>query len=124
MTANRGLAWEETLPRRNPSALNSTSIGHSLSPNRKTDALVPGRQGRDEFTAMRKAKLFEAVAAQDYERICQAFDKEKYQLSALRWLLRGLSMDKAIRKVEVDREIGHEAAERREVDKMRWDDDD
>lgn len=36
-------------------------------------------------------------------------------LSALRWMLRGLSADKAIRKVEVDREIGHEIAARRKV---------
>lgn len=81
------------------------------------------KSGRDEFSAMQKPKLIEAVEAQDYENICQALDKEKYQLSALRWMLRGLSVDKAIRKVEVDREIGHEVAERREVARMRWDDD-
>lgn len=82
------------------------------------------KSGRDSFSAMRKAKLIAAVAAQDYERICQAFDKEKYQLSALRWLLRGLFVDKAIRKVELDRENGHEISERRAVEQMRWDDDD
>ena len=35
------------------------------------------------------------------------FDQDKYQVSAARWLLRGLSVENAIRKVEVDREIGH-----------------
>jgi hypothetical protein len=83
------------------------------------------KSGRDEFSAMRKAKLVEAVATQDYETICTPLEKEKYQLSALRWMLRGLSVEKAIRKVEVDREIGHEIAERRQVAMLaEWEDDD
>jgi GH24 family phage-related lysozyme (muramidase) len=70
--------------------------------NLRREDFAAVKSGRDGFSAMRKAKLIEAVAAQDYEKVCQALDKEKYQLSALRWLLRGL-------------------AERREAE---WDDDD
>lgn len=72
------------------------------------------KSGRDSVSAMPKAQLIAVALPHDYEKICVTFDKEKYQLSVLRWMQRGLSLDKAIRKIEEDREIGHEIAERRQ----------
>lgn len=78
------------------------------------------KSGRDEFSGMRKAKIIQLLSAEEWGTISAAFEKEKYQLSAGRWRLRGLPIETAIRKVRVDREVGHKVAKRR----MReWDDD-
>lgn len=64
--------------------------------------------------------------AEEWEKISAAFDKKKYQMSAARWRLRGLPIETAIRKVQVDREVGHNIAEkrsRREWDDDEWEDD-
>jgi hypothetical protein len=63
-----------------------------------------------------------ALGADEWTTIVGAFDKEKYQLSAARWRLRGLPLETAIRKVQVDREIGHKIAEKRSM--REWDEDD
>jgi hypothetical protein len=70
--------------------------------------LAAMKSGRDQFSRLRKPGLIEAVGDDAWTHIASKFEKEKYQLSAARWLLRGLPIEKAIRKVEVDREIGHD----------------
>lgn len=77
------------------------------------------KSGRDEFSRMKGAKVIESLMAEEWELIVAAFDKEKYQLSAARWRLRGLPLATAIRKVEVDREVGHNIAEKR---RASWED--
>jgi ribonuclease HI len=102
-----------------------------LSPLEKLKTFPPDRlkfkdflavkSGRDQFSKLRKANIVQAIGAEEWAAITAAFDKEKYRLSAARWWLRGLPLEAAIRKVQVDREIGHKIAEKRSA--RQWDDD-
>jgi hypothetical protein len=80
------------------------------------------KSGRDEFSRLRANKIMQMVGAEEWRKIVVAFDKKKYQLSAARWRLRGLPLETAIRKVEVDREVGHNVAQRRNG--SVWEDED
>lgn len=61
--------------------------------------------GRDKYSSMKKEELITQTKEEDFIMINSAFEEEKLVLSALRWRLRGLSVHKAIRKVEVDETI-------------------
>ncbi len=63
------------------------------------------RSGRDQFSAMRITALQGAVSFADREQIELAFAEPCDQSKAYRWILRGLPLDKAIRKVRTDQEI-------------------
>ena len=82
------------------------------------EQLVSLKAGRDAFSKMPKREVIEMVG-EAWEKIAKRLDKEKYQLSAARWHLRGLPLETAIRKVEAARAEGHEINFRR---KMRYDD--
>ena len=69
--------------------------------------LAAMKSGRDAFSKLNKPKLMEAIGVEAWNQIAAKIDKEKYQLSAARWFLRGLSLETAIRKVEAEREISH-----------------
>ena len=70
--------------------------------------------GMDKYSAMKKDTLMEYSKAVNMEKQLEAaFPKEAHRLSAIRWMLRGLSPDDAIHKVMVDAEIADNARHRR-----------
>lgn len=70
--------------------------------------------GMDKYSAMKKDTLMEYSKAVNMEKQLEAaFPKEAHRLSAIRWMLRGLSPDDAIHKVKVDAEIADNARNHR-----------
>jgi len=67
------------------------------------------RCGRDQYSKIRLARLKELVP--QHEEVQAALGEERHVASCLRWMLRGLPMEKAIRKVLTDIEISRNAAE-------------
>ena len=64
--------------------------------------------GRDRFTPLRLAELRRLVT--DSQIVDAALDHDESAVaSCLRWVLRGLPIDKAIRKVRTDLEIAEQA---------------
>src|ERR1700761_2586411 len=61
--------------------------------------------GRDDYSKMRLPKLTMLLDAIDYLMIATTFYDEARRAAAARYVLRGLSWDKAIRKVKVDHQI-------------------
>lgn len=64
--------------------------------------------GRDQFTPLRLARLKLLVPDSDIVDVALDHD-ESAVASCLRWMLRGLPIDKAIRKVRTDLEIAEQA---------------
>ncbi len=75
------------------------------------------KSGRDDYTNMRLPKLEEAVPESDLHTARNAFEKDADVARCLRWMLRGLPPDKAIRKVETDLEISDRIRERRRAER-------
>ena len=70
--------------------------------------------GSDEFSRVKLSALSERVSHSDFEQVRGKFaNDDKAQASCLRWILRGLNCDKAIRKVSTDNEVAQNAAGRR-----------
>ena len=64
--------------------------------------------GRDEFTRLRLSQLRQLVA--DSDIIDAALDHDESAVaSCLRWMLRGLTIEKAIRKVRTNLDIAEQA---------------
>lgn len=64
------------------------------------------RSGRDSFSRLRLPTLREMVSRDDAERAAEEWpDDESEQAKCLRWILRGLPLDKAIRKVKTDAQV-------------------
>lgn len=63
--------------------------------------------GRDKVSSMKRTTLVEQLKESDVDLIEQELDDEKQQLTALRWLYRGLMPQLAIRKVLTDLEIAN-----------------
>ena len=62
--------------------------------------------GRDEFSRMKLSDLQMAVSHPDCLAVTADFpDDPKAEASCLRWILRGLPADKAIRKIRTDLEV-------------------
>lgn len=61
--------------------------------------------GVDGFSRMNLEKLSTFVKPSDIRLVEQAFQEKKLQLSALRWVARGLKVRYAIRKVRTDLEL-------------------
>lgn len=73
---------------------------------RFADFLAIRVQGkRDEFSRLRYAALRERVHPLDLEDIDAEFDDERERAVCYRWVLRGLSLYKAIRKTKTDLEV-------------------
>lgn len=66
--------------------------------------------GRDSFSSMKKDTLLQYAEENDLLKLLESsFEKESHRLSAIRWILRGLSPEDAVHKVKVDAEIGQNA---------------
>lgn len=61
--------------------------------------------GRDKVSSMKEPQLVEHLPADDVAHIRDTFDAKIDQISAMRWQVRGLCCDLAIRKVKTDIEI-------------------
>ncbi len=71
------------------------------------------KSGRDSFSGMKLPQLQDAVSVMDQRSIAEVFvQNESAQASCLRWMLRGLDCQKAIRKVQTDLEISERATAR------------
>lgn len=69
------------------------------------------KSGRDEFSKMKLDTLKELASIEVVSAICRRFNEPKTQQSALRWNLRGLTVDQAIRKTEIIEEKASSARE-------------
>lgn len=68
------------------------------------------KSGRDSFSEMKLPQLQDAVSVMDQRSIVEVFPQvESAQASCLRWMLRGLDCQRAIRKVQTDLEISEKA---------------
>lgn len=65
--------------------------------------------GRDKYSELNLRQLKKRVP--DYKKIVQEFDDGRDLAACLRWVLRGLSIDKAVRKVQIDLEVKRNAQE-------------
>ncbi len=65
--------------------------------------------GRDNFSEIRIDTLRSMISRQHVDVIESTFANPKYQVTCMRWVLRGLEIDKAIRKVSTDNEVGTNA---------------
>lgn len=76
------------------------------------------KSGRDQYSAMRLPTLREAVTEDVIVAVTAALpDDEPMQARCYRWVLRGLHVDKTIRKVKTDAEVSDNAREARTKDK-------
>lgn len=73
------------------------------------------RSGRDRFSAMRLPELQATVgpSAETLAALAAEFPAQADQAKVLRWMARGLSPDKAMRKVATDIEIAQNAIDAR-----------
>jgi hypothetical protein len=72
------------------------------------------KSGRDSYSGMKLPQLQDAVSVMDQRSIIESFPQdESAQASCLRWMLRGLDCQKAIRKVQTDLEISERASGKR-----------
>lgn len=65
--------------------------------------------GHDSFSRMKREQLMELLAPSVVEIVQKEEMEEKMTLSCLRWIARGLEVQKAIRKVKTDKEIENNA---------------
>jgi ribonuclease HI len=71
------------------------------------------KSGRDQFSTMKVADLRTSVSRSDCVTASSQFaDDPKAEATCLRWILRGLPADKAIRKTQVDAEVAAKARSR------------
>lgn len=63
--------------------------------------------GRDEFSGLGLDRLRQLVP--DHLKVADAIQDDAAIASCLRWMLRGLPLDKAIRKVRTDLEVAENA---------------
>ena len=73
--------------------------------NKFKDYLSLKTQGRDEFSSMRLKELEEKMDEKSILEIKKENFDDKQKAVAYRWMLRGLPLDMAIRKVNVDTEV-------------------
>lgn len=78
--------------------------------------------GRDEFSKVRLPKLIEQVGHDSYSAATAEFDDEKAVASCLRWVLRGLPIGKAVRKVKTDQEITENVREAKRHSRLEAED--
>lgn len=68
------------------------------------------KSGRDQFSAVKLADLKTAVSHSDCDSVsCEFAGDPKAEATCLRWIMRGLPVEKAIRKVKTDAEIAAKA---------------
>jgi hypothetical protein len=74
---------------------------------------VPG--GRDEYSVLRHEALRGRVGSGEAKEVDMTFSDPRDQTVCYRWILRGLDLPKAIRKVKTDLEIASNAIGSREA---------
>jgi len=70
------------------------------------------KSGRDTFSRLKLDTLREMVSITAVREAEGAFADTKQQAVCLRWVLRGLAPDKAVRKVQTDLEVSEHARAR------------
>ncbi len=80
-------------------------INHLTHDQLRFGDFVALKSGRDEFSRLNYLALVERIPAADLEVIRQEFVSEKQRASVIRWMLRGLDLARAIRKVATDTEV-------------------
>lgn len=73
------------------------------------------RPGRDDVSRMRANEVMARISDEDRAAIEEAVREPQYRLSAMRWMLRGLDLDKAIRKAQIDQPSALRAPRARQV---------
>jgi len=89
-------------------------LSKKMRPEGVDEELLSLKAGRDAFSKMPRQEVVEKVG-EAWGTITERLDEEKYQLSAVRWHLRGLPLENAIRKVGAARAQGHEINSRRKM---------
>jgi len=76
--------------------------------------------GRDSYSRQPLTQLRQSINGEDWSVVSEKLRADRDRASCLRWMLRGLPLDKAIRKVRTDMEISGRAADaaRQVPDKM------
>jgi hypothetical protein len=74
--------------------------------------LAAMKSGRDQYSRLRLPELQDRVGEERAEEARVALGGDAAVASCLRWVLRGLDLDTAIRKVRVDQEIAERAKAR------------
>ena len=77
--------------------------------------------GRDTHSRKRLPRLENEAGAEAVAAVRAALPEDRAgQAAALRWVLRGLLPDRAIRKVEADRKVSESAARSRREEELEW----
>jgi hypothetical protein len=123
MTNADDCPFDGTVPRGRPKA-RRLALQSKIDPaldkiiNAPCDSLNFGdfaklKSGRDSFSGMKLPELQDSVSVMDQRSIVETFvQNESAQASCLRWMLRGLDCQKAIRKVQTDLEISERVTAR------------
>jgi len=94
-----------------PKTMPSGALGHVLRTPirflRFQDFMRLKVGGRDEYSGLRLDQLKQLVP--EHLKVAEAIEDEAAIASCLRWMLRGLPLDKAIRKVRTDLEVAENA---------------
>jgi hypothetical protein len=81
--------------------------------NKFVDYVLLKTQGRDEFSSMRLKELEEKIGKKFILEIKKENFDDKQKAVAYRWILRGLPLDMAIRKVNVDTEVAKNSVDKK-----------
>lgn len=60
---------------------------------------------RDRYSSMKRPVLMENIGKDKVAAIIERIEDAKYQEAAMRWILRGLETDRAIRKALTDMQV-------------------
>ncbi|NEO09754.1 ribonuclease HI family protein [Moorena sp. SIO3I8] len=105
-----------------PKLANQISELIALGKNAKFKDFLKLKSGRDEFTSKRFPTLKEMVPSPVQDAIASAMaDADESTLARVyRWYLRGLPVDLAIRKVQVDLEVSENIIQRRQKNQQTF----
>ncbi|NEP22891.1 ribonuclease HI family protein [Moorena sp. SIO3I6] len=105
-----------------PKLANQISELIALGKNAKFKDFLNLKSGRDEFTSKRFPTLKEMVPSPVQDAIASAMaDADESTLARVyRWYLRGLPVDLAIRKVQVDLEVSENIIQRRQKNQQTF----
>jgi hypothetical protein len=81
--------------------------------NKFKDYLLLKTHGRDQFSSMRLKALEEKLDEKSILEIKKENFDDKQKAVAYRWILRGLPLDMAIRKVNVDTEVAKNSVDKK-----------
>lgn len=79
------------------------------------------KSGRDCYSRMKYDSLVGTISELDRQQIAEQLPENENQAKVMRWMLRGLPLDKAVRKVKTDLEISANAADGARSRKYEYD---